>query len=121
MSKNILTARRVVQFSLQNLLPCQTVGLRYLSKKLEFSVSKEELKQMGNKARVTALRSQRNAKKHSALLSKISEKKSGKESGRTFELSPSVSVYKLAKITGAPVDMLLEEVLSHVSVFQHEA
>ena len=118
MSKIILTSG-IVRLSLQNHLPCQTVGLRHLSKKLEFSVSKDELKQMSNKARVMTIRSQRNAKRNSGLLSKISEKKSGKETVPTYEISPAVSVRKLAKITGAPIDMLLEEVLSHVSHLDH--
>lgn len=114
MSKIIMTSG-IVRLSLQSLLPCQRVGLRHLSKKLEFSVTKDELKQMSNKARVMTIRSQRNAKRNSGLLSKISEKKSGKETVPTYEISSAVSVRKLAKITGAPIDMLLEEVLSHVS------
>ena len=94
-------------------LSFQYVGLRCLSKKLEFT-DKDELKQMGNKARVIALRSERNAKKHTGFLKKVSEKKSGKVIPK-YDIKPSVSVRDLSKITGAPLDFLLGEILSHVS------
>ena len=97
--------------------PSNSQLTRCLSKKVDF-VDNNELKQMSNKARVIALRSARNAKRHNSLLSKITEKRSGQSSGiPKYEIRQTVSVRQLSKITGAPLDFLLDEILSHVRCF----
>lgn len=70
---------------------------------------KKALKEMGNKARVIALRKEKTAKKGDwkKILKKVENKK-------TYDVHEHMSVNDICMLTGAPKDTLLDVVLSHV-------
>ena len=70
---------------------------------------KKALKEMGNKARVIALRTKKSANKGD--LKKMLKKAENK---KTYDVHEHMSVNDICKLTGAPKDTLLDVVLSHV-------
>ena len=70
---------------------------------------KKALKEMGNKARVIALRTKKSANKGD--LKKMLKKA---ESKKTYDVHEHMSVNDICMLTGAPKDTLLDVVLSHV-------
>ena len=70
---------------------------------------KKALKEMGNKARVIALRTKKSANKGD--LKKILKKAENK---KTYDVHEHMSVNDICMLTGAPKDTLLDVVLSHV-------
>ena len=72
----------------------------------------KSLKELSNKARVIALKVNREAKKRDwKKLLKVGEKK------KTYEVHQHMSVTDICMLTGAPIDILLDQVLSHVCIF----
>ena len=70
---------------------------------------KKALKAMGNKARVIALKTKKSAGKSD--LKKILKKAQNK---KVYDVHEHMSVNDICLLTGAPLDALLDVVLSHV-------
>ena len=75
------------------------------------NLDKADLKKLSNKARVIELKRQRNAAVHNAkkFLNKNKQKKT------VYDVHENMSVRDISQLTGAPIDILLDVVLSHVS------
>lgn len=97
----------------QPALPWQIFSLRMCSSVNENAQDQKiDLKKLSNKARVIELKKQKKAASSNAnkILSKTKPKKS------LYEVHEFMSVKDISQLTGAPLDILLDVVLSHVSI-----
>ena len=100
--------RHTSSFILRSMLPVCQVRRNVHTDKNE---GEKSLKELGNKARVIALKRRRTAdKKDWKKLLKVAENK------KIYEVHQNMSITDICMLTGAPMNELLDQVLSHVGI-----